>query len=44
MFAYGYLPPLMFLCMIIFMLYGFPVAFTLGAVGLFFGVMVGWAV
>ena len=33
MFAYGYLPPLMFLCMIIFMLYGFPVAFTLGAVG-----------
>ncbi|CAM3653967.1 TRAP transporter large permease [Paracoccus yeei] len=37
MFAYGVLPPAMFLCMICFMLYGFPVAFTLGAVGLLFG-------
>ncbi|WP_062563284.1 TRAP transporter large permease [Paracoccus aminovorans] len=37
MFDYGFLPPAMFLCMICFMLYGFPVAFTLGAVGLLFG-------
>lgn len=39
MFAYGVLPPLMFVTMICFMLYGFPVAFTLGAVGMFFGVL-----
>ncbi len=39
MFAFGILPPAMFLCMIVFMLYGFPVAFTLGAVGLFFGAL-----
>jgi tripartite ATP-independent transporter DctM subunit len=37
MFAYGVLPPLMFLGMISFMLIGFPVAFSLAAVGLFFG-------
>lgn len=37
MFDYGVLPPLMFLGMILFMLYGFPVAFSLAAVGLFFG-------
>lgn len=37
MFAFGILPPAMFLCMICFMLYGFPVAFTLGAVGMLFG-------
>lgn len=37
MFAFGFLPPAMFVCMICFMLYGFPVAFTLGAVGLLFG-------
>lgn len=37
MFAFGILPPAMFICMICFMLYGFPVAFTLGAVGLLFG-------
>ncbi len=36
MLAFGPLPPLMFLSMIAFMLYGFPVAFSLGAVGLFF--------
>src|SRR4028119_2173916 len=37
MFEYGPLPPLMFASMIVFMLYGFPVAFSLGAVGLLFG-------
>jgi tripartite ATP-independent transporter DctM subunit len=37
MFAYGVMPPLMFGGMILFMLIGFPVAFSLGAVGLFFG-------
>jgi len=36
-FDFGILPPLMFLGMIIFMLYGFPVTFSLAAVGLFFG-------
>ena len=39
MFEYGPLPPLMFLSMVVFMLYGFPVAFSLGAVGLFFGII-----
>lgn len=39
MFAYGPMPPLMFFSMICFMLVGFPVAFSLGAVGLFFGVL-----
>ncbi len=39
MFAFGIFPPLMFACMIFFMLYGFPVAFSLGAVGLFFGAL-----
>jgi tripartite ATP-independent transporter DctM subunit len=39
MFDYGILPPLMFLGMVIFMLYGFPVAFSLAAVGLFFGIV-----
>ncbi len=42
MFDFGILPPLMFLGMVAFMLYGFPVAFSLSAVGLFFG-MVGVA-
>jgi len=37
MFDYGILPPLMFLGMVVFMLYGFPVAFSLAAVGLLFG-------
>ena len=42
MFTYGIIPPLMFIGMVAFMLYGFPVAFSLSAVGLFFG-MVGIA-
>ena len=37
MFAYGPLPPLMFGGMILFLLIGFPVAFSLAAVGLVFG-------
>ncbi|MDH6266943.1 tripartite ATP-independent transporter DctM subunit [Rhizobium sp. SG_E_25_P2] len=37
MFDFGIIPPAMFLGMILFMLYGFPVAFSLAAVGLFFG-------
>ncbi len=39
MFEYGILPPAMFVGMIIFMLYGFPVAFSLATVGLLFGVI-----
>ena len=39
MFDFGIIPPLMFIGMVIFMLYGFPVAFSLAAVGLFFGVV-----
>ena len=39
MFDFGIIPPLMFLGMVLFMLYGFPVAFSLAAVGLFFGVI-----
>ncbi|HEX5934812.1 MAG TPA: TRAP transporter large permease subunit, partial [Pseudorhizobium sp.] len=39
MFQYGVMPPAMFLGMIIFMLFGFPVAFSLAAVGLFFGLI-----
>jgi tripartite ATP-independent transporter DctM subunit len=39
MFAYGVMPPLMFGGMILFLLIGFPVAFSLAAVGLFFGVL-----
>jgi len=42
MFEFGIIPPLMFFGMVIFMLYGFPVAFSLAAVGMFFG-MVGIA-
>jgi len=38
-FDFGILPPLMFAGMVIFMLYGFPVAFSLAAVGMFFGVI-----
>jgi tripartite ATP-independent transporter DctM subunit len=37
MFQYGVIPPLMFVGMICFMLIGFPVAFSLAAVGLLFG-------
>ncbi len=39
MFSHGIMPPLMFLGMICFMVIGFPVAFSLAAVGLFFGVI-----
>ncbi|MGV3550130.1 TRAP transporter large permease [Rhizobium sp.] len=39
MFDFGIIPPLMFIGMVVFMLYGFPVAFSLAAVGLFFGVI-----
>jgi tripartite ATP-independent transporter DctM subunit len=39
MFAYGVMPPLMFGVMILFLLIGFPVAFSLAAVGLFFGLL-----
>lgn len=39
MFSYGVFPPLMFGTMILFMLIGFPVAFSLAAVGLFFGIL-----
>ena len=40
--SHGVLPPVMFAGMIVFMLIGFPVAFSLAAVGLFFGVMGIW--
>jgi tripartite ATP-independent transporter DctM subunit len=39
MFSHGIMPPLMFAGMICFMLIGFPVAFSLGAVGMFFGLV-----
>lgn len=39
MFEYGPMPPLMFGGMIAFLLIGFPVAFSLAAVGLLFGVL-----
>src|SRR3984893_4063162 len=39
MLSYGIMPPLMFGTMIIFMLIGFPVAFSLATVGLFFGIL-----
>ena len=39
MLSYGVMPPLMFGTMIIFMLIGFPVAFSLATVGLFFGIL-----
>ncbi len=39
MFAYGVMPPVMFAGMVLFMLIGFPVAFSLAAVGLFFAVL-----
>ena len=42
MFAFGPIPPLMFGGMICFLLVGFPVAFSLAAVGLFFGVTGIW--
>jgi tripartite ATP-independent transporter DctM subunit len=39
MLSHGIFPPLMFGAMICFMLYGFPVAFSLAAVGMFFGML-----
>ena len=39
MLEYGYLAPAMFAGLVIFLLYGFPVAFSLSALGLFFGVI-----
>ncbi len=39
MFEYGPMPPLMFGGMIVFLLMGFPVAFSLAAVGLLFGAL-----
>ncbi|WP_420132865.1 TRAP transporter large permease [Rhodopseudomonas sp.] len=39
MFSYGIIPPTMFGTMVLFMLLGFPVAFSLAAVGLFFGLI-----
>ncbi len=39
MFEYGVMPPLMFAALIVFFLLGFPVAFTLTALGLFFGIL-----
>jgi tripartite ATP-independent transporter DctM subunit len=39
MFSHGVMPPLMFGGMVAFMLLGFPVAFSLAAVGLFFGAL-----
>ena len=41
MFDFGIIPPAMFVGMVLFMLYGFPVAFSLAAVGLFVAT---WAV
>jgi tripartite ATP-independent transporter DctM subunit len=38
MFSHGFMPPLMFGGLILFMLLGFPVAFSLAAVGLFFAI------
>src|SRR5215212_7638065 len=39
MFDFGIMPPLMFGVMVLFMLIGFPVAFSLATVGLFFGIL-----
>ncbi|WP_342643292.1 TRAP transporter large permease [Rhodoligotrophos ferricapiens] len=39
MFEYGIMPPLMFAGLVLFLLYGFPVAFSLAACGLFFGLI-----
>jgi len=42
MLQFGLMPPLMFAAMVLFLLVGFPVAFTLAAVGLGFGVIGVW--
>ena len=39
MFEYGPMPPMMFGAMILFLLVGFPVAFSLAAVGMLFGIL-----
>jgi tripartite ATP-independent transporter DctM subunit len=39
MFQYGVMPPLMFGALVVFFLLGFPVAFSLAALGLFFGIL-----
>jgi TRAP-type mannitol/chloroaromatic compound transport system permease large subunit len=39
MLDFGIMPPLMFGVMVLFMLIGFPVAFSLATVGLFFGIL-----
>src|SRR3954465_8852606 len=39
MFDFGIMPPMMFGVMVLFMLIGFPVAFSLATVGLFFGIL-----
>lgn len=39
MFSHGVMPPMMFMGMILFLLAGFPVAFSLAAVGIVFGIV-----
>src|SRR5262245_46927131 len=39
MFQFGVMPPLMFGALVVFFLLGFPVAFSLTALGLFFGIL-----
>ena len=39
MLEYGYMAPTMFAGLIVFLLFGFPVAFSLAALGLFFGAL-----
>jgi len=39
MFSHGIMPPLMFIGMIVFLLAGFPVAFSLASVGIVFGII-----
>lgn len=42
MFEFGFMPPLMFAVMVVFLLIGFPVAFSLAAIGLMFGAIGVW--
>ena len=42
MLEYGYMAPTMFAGLIVFLLFGFPVAFSLSALGLFFGMLAMW--
>src|SRR4051812_40136102 len=39
MLQYGYMAPTMFAGLVLFLLYGFPAAFSLAALGLFFGIL-----